>query len=159
MKLSARSRRSIVAAAAALTFTAGMAGAQAGLLGVSGSVTTSQTFALPVVPTTYHSLAGGAATAYTPSLQGAMVTVSVTSSIANVGAVVANSGFNCPSDAPNPVASIGLAGVGSVTKVKARITGTTRLPDGTPTAYDVTLDPGQVQLSGNGMELYSVCSA
>ena len=160
MKLSARSRRSVVAVAAGLVFTAGMAGAQAGFLGIlSASVTTSQTFALPAVPTTYHSVAGGAATAYTPNLQGASVTVTVTTAAGNVGAIVANSGFSCPADAPNPLAAISLpAGSGSV-RVTAHITGTTKLPDGTPMPYEANLDPGQTDLSANGMELYAVCTA
>jgi hypothetical protein len=165
MKLSARSRRSrrlrraIVAAGAALTFTAGIAGAQAGFFGVSATMTVTQTIALPVVPTTYHSVAGGAATAYTPNLQGGTVTVSVTSSAGNIGAIVADSDFSCPSNAPNPVASIRLAGGSGSVTVTARIAGTSMTPDGNLVPFDTSLAPGQVQASANGMELYSVCSA
>jgi hypothetical protein len=158
MKLSTRSRRLVVAAGVAALFSAGIASAQAGFLTLSTTVSTSHTIALPIVPTTYHSVAG-AASAYTPSLQGGTVIVAVTSAVGSTGVVVANSGFSCPSDAPNPIAAIRLvAGSGAVT-VKARITGMTKLPDGNLASYDVTVGPGRVQADGQGMDLYSVCSA
>jgi hypothetical protein len=159
MKLRARSRKVVVAAAATLTFIGGIAGAQAGLIGTSAAFTTTQTIPLPVVPTTYHELGEDAAHAYTPSLQGGSVTVSVTSSTAAIGAVVADTGFSCPADAPNPVVSLGLSGISGSARVTARLRGTTILPDGTPSAYDVSLSPVEVSPSANGTQLYKLCTA
>lgn len=159
MKLRPRARQAIVATLVAFTSVSGIVAAQAGIIGTSVNLTTTQTIPLPVVPATYHELGEDAAHAYTPSLQNGTVTVSVTSSAANVGAVVASTGFSCPADAPNPVVSLGIAGASGSARVTARLQGTTILPDGTKASFDESLSPVEVTPAANGMQLYKLCTA